>query len=148
MKIRALMLCCLFVISFFSLDAQSKSPGQNETQAAKQAQGTPDLSGAWSHQRSGGATKGVVRGTFDIKRTKELDADGFEVFSGPNKADTTGGTQDGALAMVGVKGDVIQVCIGGCSLPCTGSLSDGEIVARCNFLGNDAGEFRAKRVPK
>ena len=119
-----------------------------------------DLSGAWTHQRSGGRTRGVVKGTLELKRASKCDSDGFVCYTGlpqiePTKEDKGAAKPDGKEEkkdewVVGIKGNQVIVCLGNCAIiSCSGSLTNKEdIVAECKFLDVYIGTFKASRIRK
>ena len=121
---------------------------------------TTDLSGTWTHQRSGGRTSGMVQGSLELARESACDSAGFMCYSGTpqiqaerekqgekKSSETEAKTPD--KWVVGLKGIEVIVCLGNCAIiSCVGTLTDNEhIVAECSFLGNTSiGTFKASRT--
>jgi hypothetical protein len=131
----------LSIPSHLARAQESKSKDANKPESV-------DLSGKWSYQVSGGQTRGIQKGTFDVTRAPDKDNDGFTIFMGPWEDEM--GKHEDKPWMVASKGKEIVVCLyGNCGGQCHGSITgEGEIVAKCSLLGRDLGEFGAKRVPK
>ena len=99
---------------------------------------TPDLSGGWSHERRGGRTNGVPKGSVELTRDASCDQDGFTCFKGSSQYELKKGETKGdpQVWVVGLKGSQIAIVMGLATLTCAGPLQGTDkIIAECSFLG-------------
>ena len=103
---------------------------------AATASTTADLGGSWSHERRGGRTTGVVKGTLELTRDASCDQEGFTCFRGANQYEEKKEVPKTTGWLVGIRGSQVSIIMGSAVTTCGGAIEGADkIVAECGFMG-------------